>query len=223
MRTPFAKPTRAAAEAQAVEALAAVETAGLSPILDIGCGPRKRGTVGMDIYPFPEVDVLYDVADGVPLPDDSVDGVYMYHVLEHLPMASYEHVLGEIWRVCRDGAWVRIKTPHFSCGRDFFQDPTHVRPFASTTFTEYFTQGAETHFSFYRSFRFRCESVRINYNTFPEDAARRPRLAFLVRGLERLANSSPLMLRLCERRWCYWVGGFAEIHATLVAVKQPGG
>lgn len=208
------------ASTRAAEAVARVQERGERVSLDIGCGLRPRGTVGMDVFPFPEVDVVYDVADGVPLPDDSVEGVTMFHVLEHLPRDSYERVFGEIWRVCRDGATVRIKTPHFSCGRDFWQDPTHIAAFTTTTFTEYFTSGPETHFSFFRAFRFRCESVRINYNTFPEDAERRPRLHGVVRLLERLANSSPFQQRLCERRWCYLVGGFSEIDATLVAVKR---
>ena len=197
-------------------------------ILDIGCGPTTRGSVGIDIHPHPGVDIVEDItAKPLPFDPDQFDGALMYHVIEHLPRESYEFVLGEIWRTLRPGGVLTIKTPHFSCGRDFWQDPTHVRPFALTTFSEYF-KGHEASGQIYGyGFRFDPVRLRLHYNTFPE--AGTPRLPFLVRVVEFLANGSKsraatgvsIAQKLCERRWCYLVGGFSEIHAELVAVK-PG-
>jgi SAM-dependent methyltransferase len=196
-------------------------------ILDIGCGPYKRGTVGLDIHPWPGVDVVHDVTNGLPFEDDRFDGALLFHVLEHLPQESYEFVLSEIWRCCRPGAVLTVKVPHFSCGRDFWQDPTHVRPFAIGSFAEYFRGEGESGQNYGSGFRFSCRRVRLHYNTFPEGA--RPRLRPVVRVLELLANGpdqpppsahGSTFQRLCERRWCYLVGGFAELHAELVVLRD---
>jgi len=51
------------------------------------------------------------------------------HVLEHLgeQKAVYLGILKELYRVCRDGALVRITVPH-PRHDTFLIDPTHVRP-----------------------------------------------------------------------------------------------
>jgi len=124
----------------------------------------------------------------------------------------------EMWRCCKNGAWIRIKTPHYS-GPVCWHDPTHVRPFALSTFTYYLTTSERLHFSFERSYRFKCEKIRLNWHSFPEDETKRPRSFILRSIIEWFANLNPFMQRWCERLWCYWVGGVAEIDATLRVIK----
>jgi SAM-dependent methyltransferase len=207
--------------------LSDARAAGGPVTLDVGCGPHKRGTIGVDIHPFEGVDLVLDITQGLPFPEDSFDGATMFHVLEHLPRTAYEPLLTEVWRCLRPGAVFRIKVPHFSCGREFWQDPTHVRPFAINAFTEYFRGSRESGQNFGHTFRFACTRAELHYNTFPEAA--RPRLRPVVRLLEWLANGTTkqgivpghgnTQQRLCERRWCYLVGGFGEIDAELTALK----
>lgn len=99
--------------------------------LNLGCGQHKvPGWVNVDHSPACAPDVVLDLETlPWPWPDDSVDEVVLRHVLEHLGAtpAKYFGVIKELWRVCRDGALVRITVPH-PRHDDFLDDPSHVRP-----------------------------------------------------------------------------------------------
>lgn len=92
--------------------------------IDLGCGPRKpEGFIGVDSYPWPEVDVIADLNQHFPFPDSSVDEVRAHDVIEHLP--DRIHTMNEIWRICKPNALVDIRVPSTD-GRGAFQDPTHI-------------------------------------------------------------------------------------------------
>jgi GT2 family glycosyltransferase len=92
--------------------------------VDIGCGSRKnQGFIGVDIYPWPGVDLVADLTKKFPFPDNTVDEIRAYDCLEHLP--NIIHTMNEIWRICKPGATVDILVPSTD-GRGAFQDPTHV-------------------------------------------------------------------------------------------------
>ena len=215
-------------EAGKKQAQSIIDQLGNQPkILDIGCGTRKRGNIGLDLYPFEGTDIVWNIAEGLPFPDDVLDGIYIYHVLEHVPHGSFEAVLEEMWRCCRSGAWIKIKVPHFS-GGTAFSDPTHVRPFAHTTFSHYVAQSGCSHVNLCRKYRFKVEKIRLNFFSFPEDRKRDykkrgPKLGLLkcLIGdvIGAVANMNSSAQRLCERFWCYWVGGFDEVDVKLIVVK----
>jgi predicted SAM-dependent methyltransferase len=99
-------------------------------ILDVGCdGAKTPGAVGVDVVPGPQVDVVWDL-DQRPWPfaEGEFDGVVCRHVLEHL--TDVVATMGEIHRVCRDGAEVLIEVPHFS-NAAAYGDPTHKHWFSS--------------------------------------------------------------------------------------------
>lgn len=79
-------------------------------------------------------DILCDLNDGIPLPDDSVGVINASHVLEHLkdPIKS----MSEIHRVLCDGGWAFIEVPSTD-GRGAFQDPTHVSFWNENSFWYY--------------------------------------------------------------------------------------
>jgi len=54
------------------------------------------------------------LADSVPspIPDESVDAVFLVEVLEHLPPGQLEQTLGEIRRILRIGGFLVAMTPH---------------------------------------------------------------------------------------------------------------
>ncbi len=92
--------------------------------LDLGCGAWKpEGYVGVDIYPWPEVDVIADLNQNFPFPDNCVDEVRAHDAIEHLQ--DRIHTMNEIWRICKANAIVDINVPSTD-GRGAFQDPTHV-------------------------------------------------------------------------------------------------
>jgi SAM-dependent methyltransferase len=109
-------------------------------VIDIGCGdgrirhslPADAHYLGLDYYQTavewydtrPEV---YSDAASLPLPDASVDGVIMLHVLEHLERA--DDALDEVARVMRPGAVGLIDVP--------FTYPIHDAPRDFRRWTQY--------------------------------------------------------------------------------------
>ncbi|TMQ56214.1 MAG: class I SAM-dependent methyltransferase [Candidatus Eisenbacteria bacterium] len=89
-------------------------------VLNLGCGRRKddfpearaaSGIVGVDISPRSQADILHDLNRfPYPLDSDSFDLVIMQDVIEHLD--DVLGVMGEVYRVARPGAIIRIRTPH---------------------------------------------------------------------------------------------------------------
>jgi len=95
-----------------------------SKMLDLGCGPNKTpGSVGIDHFPFPGVDLVHDL-DRFPYPfeDASWDAVILNHVIEHLD--DIPGAIREIRRILKTGGDLWVATPHFSdCSS--YSDPTH--------------------------------------------------------------------------------------------------
>ena len=88
-------------------------------MLNIGSGPRRIGAdfVNVDIFPFPEVDVIADVHH-LPFPDSSIDAVVHESLLEHV--ADPAKVAGEISRVLKPGGILYASVP--------FMTPYHASP-----------------------------------------------------------------------------------------------
>jgi hypothetical protein len=98
--------------------------------LNLGCGNRKRpGWRNVDKVPHCSPDEIVDLERlPWPWPDNSVDEMFLSHVLEHLGEVTdvYLGIIKEIYRVCRDGATITVVVPH-PRHDNFLNDPTHVR------------------------------------------------------------------------------------------------
>ncbi len=204
---------------QAKQLIEKLRAEGKPIIVDIGASIRRRGTVTLDLHPLPGVDLVWNVLDGLPFPDDSLDGIVIFHVIEHLPVEKFEFVFAEIWRCCKGGARVHVKTPHFSCGLSAWSDPTHIRPYGVATFREYLCGSVRMHFNslFPKLPAFSAQSVSLRYYTFFED--REVRLRGIANAFDWLANLSPWVQRQFERRLAYLFGGFEEVDAVLTVLK----
>lgn len=106
--------------------------------LDIGCGSnKKQGFYGVDIVALPGVDLVADLTEGWPWPDNSVDEIHCSHFLEHLTNldGKFERVkfFNEAYRVMKPGAKMTIVVPCWSADR-FYGDPTHKEPLSGWTF-----------------------------------------------------------------------------------------
>jgi hypothetical protein len=102
--------------------------------LNLGSGPKLLpGYINVDKFGSP--DLLCDLEMFPwPWPDDAVEEVLLTHVLEHLGAtpALFLGIMCELYRVCRDGALLRITVPHFR--HEFlYSDPTHVRAITPLT------------------------------------------------------------------------------------------
>ena len=87
--------------------------------------------MGGGLYPKPgymtvdqaDADIICNLDEGIPLPDNSVGVLNASHVIEHLkdPIKT----MREIHRVLAHGGWAMIEVPSTD-GRGAWQDPTHV-------------------------------------------------------------------------------------------------
>lgn len=190
-------------------------------VVDLGCGSRKMaGAIGMDIVAVPGVDIIADMGRGLPFRDSSLDGIYAYHVLEHLD--DFLAAVGEIWRVLKHGGRAWIKAPHASSTFMTWKDPTHRRGLSIATFAYFddtYFDGAA--FSYYSPARFRIEKARLNFTLTDRQlhapSYRLPRRVLNV-VFDALANKSRGYQYACERFWAPLVG-IEEVVLTMRAIK----
>lgn len=94
--------------------------------LNVGSGMFAREEpeyINVDLRPAPDVDVIADV-EHLPFRNSAFQGIYMSHVIEHLPdhMAAME----ELWRVAQPDAVATVRCPYGSTDLAY-DDPDHVR------------------------------------------------------------------------------------------------
>ncbi len=80
--------------------------------IEIGSGSKKGTNGWLTIDVAAGVDILWDLRNGIPFPDNSVDHIYSSHMFEHLP---YKHVVGvmkECMRVLKKGGMFNIVVPN---------------------------------------------------------------------------------------------------------------
>jgi hypothetical protein len=98
--------------------------------LNLGCGYKKNPSyINVDIAEACGPDVIVDLENDLwPWNDNSVDEVVLHHVLEHLgeTKKQFFHIMQELYRVCADGAKIKITVPHYN-HENFWHDCTHVR------------------------------------------------------------------------------------------------
>ncbi len=191
-------------------------------IVDLGCGPKKmKGAVGMDIVGIPGiVDVVADMTVGLPFKDNSLDGIYAFHVLEHFD--NFLAVMEEIWRVCKHGGRAFIKVPHASSPYMTWKDPTHRRGLTLATFDYFDDTTFDGHtFAYYSRAQFRIEKATLNFTLTDRKTNLEMSLGRRVINpmLYAIANRSRSWQFACERFWGPIVG-IEEAVVMLQAIKE---
>lgn len=164
--------------------------------LDLGCGPhgKKPGSIGLDLRPAPHVDVVHNL-DVYPYPfaDDEFDAVEMSHIIEHVQRPL--HLMGEVHRICREGAIVRVITPHYSSQLSY-GDFEHFHHLGYITFLTLQNTGL-----------FRIAKHKIHFTDIPR-----------VFGVSLWANRMP-------RRWeKYWAFILPAMYVEVwLEVRKPAG
>lgn len=80
--------------------------------LNFGCGPRfAEGWVNIDFHSVGPAVQQVNLLGGFPFPDASFDAVYSSHVIEHFSFEQAYFLLGETYRVLRQGGVARIVVP----------------------------------------------------------------------------------------------------------------
>lgn len=115
-------------------------------ILDLGCGQNKITldgivqhailtedkkdkvkVIGVDFY-TDDADVKHDLTTfPYPFKDESIDGVFSNHFVEHLDGIERIKFFNELYRICKKEARIRLIHPYYKSSRAV-QDPTHKFP-----------------------------------------------------------------------------------------------
>lgn len=95
----------------------------------------KDNATNLDMIALPGVDVVHDVENGLPFPDETFYYIEAEDVLEHVD--DIIKVMQEIWRVLKPGGRVWIRGPHGSYPEQAWKDPTHKRLFVPGTFNNW--------------------------------------------------------------------------------------
>lgn len=110
-------------------------------MLNLGCGKNTmEGFVNIDCIKLKGVDIVadFDNCKNTPLPfdDNTVDGFYGSHLIEHLknPLSFMQ----ELYRIAKPNAEALFSLPYGSSD-DALEDPTHVHQYFLYSFT-YFSQ-----------------------------------------------------------------------------------
>lgn len=183
--------------------------------LNLGCGHTKYpGYLGVDNNKNAEfVDIVHDLNKfPYPFKANSVDEVLMDHVLEHLDDPLL--VIQELYRICKKDAIIRIKVPHFSCT---WLHPGH-KSAISTMLFDYFVPGTD---DYYGDCEFKVLEKKLSWiRPANPNRPNSQRSVLLMTASDIISFFANLHQGLCQRVWCYWVGGFEEISFKVKVVKR---
>lgn len=115
-----------------------IRAGGEKIVVDLGCGFRKEGTLGIDVQAEgTDADLICNLGfEPIPLDDESVDEVFCRDFLEHLPKGVYSErqgrmfypvieLINEVWRILKPGGVFTSFTPCYP-NVETHQDPTHL-------------------------------------------------------------------------------------------------
>lgn len=82
--------------------------------LNIGCGDdNRKGYVNIDNRDL-GFNMVWDIKDGIPFPDNSIEMIFCSHLIEHLNDEESIEFLQECLRVVKKGSIITIRVPVFS-------------------------------------------------------------------------------------------------------------
>ncbi len=106
--------------------------------VDLGCGFRKTGNLGIDVTPDrTNADLICRLGfEPIPLDDEIADSIYCRDFLEHIPKAYYSEndkklrypiidLMNEVWRILKPGGTFTSLTPCYP-NPEVHRDPTHL-------------------------------------------------------------------------------------------------
>jgi len=80
--------------------------------LNIGCGnDNRKDYINIDNRDL-GFNMVWDIRDGIPFPDSSVESIFSSHLLEHLDDNESKNFLQECLRVVKKNGIVCIRVPH---------------------------------------------------------------------------------------------------------------
>lgn len=176
--------------------------------LHLGCGNRYiKDAINVDIVNGPNVDKILDLNK---LPwiwkDESIDGIYMFHLLEHFPDPKL--ILLECHRILKKGGFLHIVVPHSSCCASI-GCMGHFRTYSYDTLRKYMSRP----FYMFKKAIFKTTHQELLWWYKECTFENVPKV--LKWGILLLNPIINFFIRLSpqvfENFWCYWVGGAKEV------------
>lgn len=92
--------------------------------LHLGCGTRHiDGYINIDCQKTIATDMILDIKNlSSEFKNNTVDGIYCCHVLEHMPVLEAIEILKQIYDILKPGGIVRIAVPNFKAIVTWYQD-----------------------------------------------------------------------------------------------------
>lgn len=125
-------------------------------------------------------DIVHDLENGIPLPDNSCGIVRAHDALEHI--RNQQLIMSEIHRVLAPGGLLLSKTPSTD-GRGAWQDPTHVSFWNQNSFW-YWTRAQQAQYIRNKKLFRECKLT----TTFPDDWCRQNNISYVIAHLEKIES-----------------------------------
>jgi len=107
--------------------------------LHIGCGYNKKvGWFNIDTAKEVNPDMVVDIEQGLPFPDNSFEEIYSEHCLEHVRPEHWRFVLAEIARVAKHDCILELDLPFDNISTR--THPDHYRTFTFSSWDQYTDQ-----------------------------------------------------------------------------------
>jgi hypothetical protein len=102
--------------------------------LNIGCGrDLLEDYINIDISKDVRADMILDIKEGIPFPDNSIKEIICNNVLTQIESSKdFIFVMNEMWRVTSGDIFIRVPNAEDICA---WQDPMDCRRFTDQTFT----------------------------------------------------------------------------------------
>ena len=82
------------------------------PVLEVGGGDRPSFRPNMDVRPLPTVDIVANLEEPFPIPDESYGSVFGNYLLEHLSWRSVPQFIAECHRILHPGGKAVFVVPN---------------------------------------------------------------------------------------------------------------
>lgn len=180
-------------------------------LLNIGAGRNQRkDCINIDITMYDGIQQVVDLSKFPwPWADESVDGIYASHILEHMPYEMEIKFILECHRILKKGGFLRLLLPH-SSNVTSIGCFGHYRTFSYNTMHGYLAQ------DFYLFGKAKWKTVEQSLNWWFEKTDVQKELPSWIFVVIKIVNPIinffiRLSPRIAENTWAYWVGGFREV------------
>jgi len=103
-------------------------------VLNLGCGSNlikseRLDVINLDANKEFKPDIVCNIIhEDIPLEDDSIDTIWMFHIIEHIVKVNRTTVLLECNRVLKEGGNIIITYPEFEiCAKNFIENKNGKR------------------------------------------------------------------------------------------------